>query len=82
MTDFTDTDQAALDEAKRAGVTSPAAIGDTHQADAGELQMRVQSLEAMVKHIYSSLLRTADVQAIITAHAENLKGSDVLVKGP
>lgn len=44
--EYTDTDKAAIMEAEKAGMTSPAKISDTVTAPSvGELHMRVQALE-------------------------------------
>lgn len=73
--EYTDTDKAALAEAGRAGLHSPAGISENHQASPAELQMRVQRLEALVRHIFDTQFRNADVGAIVAAHTASIEAA-------
>lgn len=87
-----DVGKQALEAANAAGIKSPEQISGTETAlspgnVSNRLEMlesfhtdlhgRLSELEALVKHIYDTVLRTANVEDILNTHRENIDGETV-----
>jgi hypothetical protein len=58
---------AAIDEAKKAGVMSPAEIAATDPADPMSVNERLIRCEAMLAHIFAANYRNVDIDALVHA---------------
>lgn len=74
----------ALEAAAHAGIRGPGDIADTNILSSGEISNRLQMLEmrsheaeALLTHIFATILRSVDPAKIIAEHKENMHGETV-----
>lgn len=65
---YTETDKAALQAVADAGITSAAAISETHIPDAGELHNRLQTVEGRLALIEERLFNGNSATSAILRH--------------